>query len=97
MSAEGVAEVLREFADRHDFEDGMSKEALPTVADDFATCGWNNALKGVKEAVLSRVDGMDHGGRNSFINIQLSIESMPEKARGKMAITLDYSRSYAEN
>ena len=68
-SAEGVAEMLSEFADRHDLEDGMSKEALPTVADDFATCRWNNALKGVKEAILSGVDGMDHGGRNSLINM----------------------------
>ena len=57
----------------------------------------NNALKGVKEAVLSRVDGMNHGGRNSLINIQLSIESKLKKARGKMIIRPYYSRSYAES
>ena len=75
--------MLSEFADRHDLEDGMSKEALPTIADDFATCRWNNALKGVKEAVLSRVDGMNHGGRNSLSGNYLSIEWRPVKSRVK--------------
>ena len=62
------------FADGHDLEDGMSKDPLPAVFDDLPPCGWDDPLEGVEEAVLSGVDDVDHGGRNSFYKGQLSIE-----------------------
>ena len=69
-SAEGFAEVLGEVIDGHDLKDDMPKDPLPTVADDLASGRWNNPLEGVEEAVLSGVDGMNHGGRNSFYKIR---------------------------
>jgi hypothetical protein len=59
-SAEGVTEMLGELADRHDFEDDVSKDALPAAGDDLDACGRYDPLEGVKEAVLSGIDGMDH-------------------------------------
>src|SRR3954453_19808126 len=75
----GVTEVLGELVDGHDFEDGMSKDPLPTVGDDRPAGGWNHPLEGVEDAVLSGVDGMDHGRRNSFTGNYLSIECRPVK------------------
>ncbi len=66
-SACGVAEVLGELSDGHDIEDGMSKDPLPAVSDDGPSGRRNNPLERVEESVLSGVDGMDHGGRNSMI------------------------------
>ena len=81
--AEGVAEVLAEFADGHDFEEDMAKDALPAVADDLPPGRRDDPFKGVEEAVLSGVDGVDHGGRNSFSKIWLSIESRRWLSRAK--------------
>ena len=75
--------MLGELADGHDFEDGVSKDPLPAVADDLPSRRWNNPFERVEEAVLSGVDGMDHGGRNSFSKIWLSIEERPRESRGK--------------
>ena len=61
MSAEGFAEVLGEVIDGHDLKDDMAKDSLPAVADDLASRRWNDPFEGVEEAVLSGVDGMDHG------------------------------------
>jgi hypothetical protein len=57
---------LREFSDGHGLEDGMSKDPLPSVSDDLPSGRWDDPLEGVKETVLSRVDGVDHDRRNSF-------------------------------
>jgi len=65
-SAAGVAEVFRQIADGHDFEDGVSKEPLPAVFDDLPACRRDDPLEGVEEAVLSGVNDVDHGRRNSF-------------------------------
>src|SRR5205823_14871073 len=46
-SAEGVAEVFRQFADGHDLEDGMSKGALPAVSEDLPPGRWYDPFKGV--------------------------------------------------
>ena len=86
VSAEGFAEVLGKVIDGHDLKDDMAKDSLPAVADDLASRRWNDPFEGVEEAVLSGVDGMDHGGRNSFSKIRLSIEERPRESRGKMAI-----------
>ena len=68
-----MAEVLGQFAHRHDFEEDVSKDSLPTRTDDPLAGGRNHALEGVEEAVLSRVIRMDHGGRNSLFRDRLSI------------------------
>jgi len=47
----------------------MAKDALPPLADDSAAGGRDHALEGVEEAVLSGVDEVDHGGRNSSAGI----------------------------
>jgi len=86
VSAEGFAEVLGEVIDGHDLKDDMTKDPLPAVADDLVSCRWNDPFEGVEEAVLSGVDGIDHGGRNSFSKIRLSIEERSRESRGKMAI-----------
>ena len=75
----------------------MSKDPLPAVADDLASCRWNDPFKGVEEPVLSGVDGMDHGGRNSFSKIQLSIEERSRTVKEKMALKRDLPKSCAEN
>lgn len=95
--AQGVAEVLSEFADGHHFEQDVAEDALPAVADDLPPGRRYDPVKGVEEAVLSRVDGVDHGGRNSFSKIRLSIEWRPGESRGKLAIKSDYSTSCDEN
>ena len=75
--------MLGEFADGHDFEEDMAKDALPAVGDDLASGGGYDALEGVEEAVLSGIDGMDHSGRNSFSKIWLSIECRPGRVKEK--------------
>src|SRR3954453_14060682 len=79
----GVTEVLGELVDGQDLEDGMSEDPLPTVSDDRPTGRRNDPLERVEEAVLSGVDGMDHGGRNSLSGNYLSIEWRPGKSREK--------------
>ena len=85
-----------EFGDGHDLEEDVSKDALPSVGDDPPSDRWDDAIEGIEEAVLSGIDGMDHGGRNSFSRLWLSIERGPEMSRRKMDIKLEYSKSYAE-
>ena len=65
--------LLGQFADGHHFEEDVSKDSLPTRADDPLTGGGYDALEGVEEAILSRVDHVDHNGRNSCFRIWLSI------------------------
>jgi hypothetical protein len=72
--AHGVAEVGAEFGDGHDLEDDVAKDALPSVGDDPPSDRWDDAVEGIEEAVLSGIDRMDHGGRNSFSRLWLSIE-----------------------
>jgi hypothetical protein len=55
--------VFSEITDGHEFQEDMSKDALPSVANDPASGGGNHTVEGVKEAILSRVDGMDHGAQ----------------------------------
>ena len=66
VSPHGVAEVVAELGDGHDFEEDVAKDPLPTVGEDPPSDRRDNALEGVEEAVLSGIDGVDHGGRNSF-------------------------------
>jgi hypothetical protein len=94
--AEGVVEVLREFADGHDFEQDVAEDALPAVADDLPSGRRYDPFKGVEEAVLSRVDGVNHYGRNSFSEIWLSIEWRPGKSRRKTGVNPYFSMSCAE-
>ena len=61
-------------ADGHHFKQDMPKDPLPTVSDDPPAGRWNNPLERVEKAVLSGVDGMNHGGRNSLYRNYLSIE-----------------------
>ena len=65
-SAESVAEVLGQFADGHDFEEACRKTPCQPLPMILPAGGRNDPLEGVEEAVLSGVDGMDHGGRNSL-------------------------------
>ena len=87
--------MLSQLVDGHGFEDDVSKDALPSRADDPLADGWDHSVEGVKEAVLSGIDGVDHSGRNSFTRIWLSIES-PENVKGNMVIKLDFSWTCAE-
>ena len=64
--AEGVAEVFREVTDGHQFEQYVSEDGLPAVRNDLLPCRWDDPLERVEESVLSGVDGVDHGGRNSL-------------------------------
>src|SRR3954453_6320902 len=94
--AEGVAEVFGQFTDGQNLEDGMSKDALPAVFDDLPPGRWYDPFEGVEEAVLSGIDRMDHGGRNSFSRLWLSIEWGPKMSRQKKDIRSGYSINYAE-
>jgi hypothetical protein len=62
----------------------MAKDALPTFGDDLATGGRDDALEGVEEAVLSGIDEMDHGGRNSSTGLCLSIKLRQRESREKL-------------
>ena len=79
----GVAEVFGEVSDGHEFEEDLSEDALPAGFDDFPTGGWDDAVEGVEESVLSRVDEVDHGGRNSLDYRRLSISCPAVESRGK--------------
>jgi hypothetical protein len=96
-SAQGVAEVGAEFGDGHHFEQDVAEDALPSFLDDLPAGRRDNTIKGVEEAVLSRIDGVNHGGRNSFYEIWLSIEWRPGESRGKTSVISYYSTSCAEN
>ena len=54
---------------------------------------WDDAVEGIEEAVLSGIDGMDHGGRNSLSKLWLSIESASRDVKEKMGINLGFSMS----
>jgi len=86
-SAQGMAEVLGEIDDGHEFEKDMPKDGLPTVADDPPSDGRDDALKRVEEAVLSRIDGMDHIGRNSLSRYHLSIAAPTLDVKEKKVIS----------
>ena len=69
--------MLSEFGDGHDLKEDMSEDALPAVGDDPPPERRNHTVEGIEEAVLSRIDGMDHGGRNSLSNLWLSLGPLP--------------------
>ena len=91
------AEMLGQFAHGHQFEEDVSKDSLPARADDPLTGGRYDALEGVEEAVLSRVDDVDHGGRNSFRTGCLSVEVRLTKVKREMDINSDFTLTCAEN
>jgi hypothetical protein len=63
------AEMVSQFVDGHEFEEDMSKDALPAVGDDALARGGDNAVEGVGGAGLSGVDGVNHNGRNSWVRL----------------------------
>jgi hypothetical protein len=81
--AQGVAEVFRQLADGQDLEGDMSNDPLPSVGDELPSGRRDDPFEGVEESVLSRVDGVGHGRRNSFSWIQISIERRRAKSREK--------------
>ena len=72
-----------EFDDGHDLKEDVAKEALPSVGDDPPPQRWDDAVEGVEETILSGIDGMDHGGRNSLSKRCLSIECRAGLSRKK--------------
>ena len=58
--------MLGELGDGHEFEEDVAKDALPAVGDDPPPDGGDDPVEGVEEAVLSGIDGRDHGERNSL-------------------------------
>ena len=92
-----ATEMLGEFADGHHFEEDVSKDPLPARADDPLTGRGYDALKGVEEAVLSGVDGVDHGGRNSFYTGCLSVEARLAKVKREMDIRYYFIYTCGEN
>jgi hypothetical protein len=75
----------------------MAKDALPTVGDDSATDRRDDAIEGIEEAVLSGIDGTNHGGRNSLPGRWLSMESRPPNVERKTAIKSYFSESCAKS
>ena len=73
-----------QFADGHLLEEDVAKDALPSLADDPPAGRRDHALEGVEEAVLSGIDEVDHGGRNSYSGLCLSIKLRQRKSREKM-------------
>ena len=70
------AEMLGEIADGHQLEQDMSKDSLPAFDDQLLSRGRDDALEGVEQAFLSRVDGVNHIGRNSFRSDPISIHAL---------------------
>ena len=65
--------MVGEPVDRHQFEDDMPNDSLPPFGDDSNPSGWDDALEGVEEAILSRVDGVDHVSHNYLGRSELSL------------------------
>ena len=83
VGAEGVAEMSSEYGDGHDLKEDVAKEALPAVGDDPPPQRWDDAVEGVEAAILSGIDGRDHGGRDSLSKRYLSRESHAGLSRKK--------------
>jgi hypothetical protein len=58
--------MVGEFGDGHEFQEDVSEDALPARGDDPLADGRDDPLERVEEVVLSGVDGVDHGRRNSL-------------------------------
>ena len=72
--------------DGHDFENGMSKDALPAVGDDL-NAGWGyDSVEGVEEAVLSGVD--ENGSWRAQLLIQdlVKYKAKAREVKGEMVI-----------
>ena len=91
--AEGFAEVFSEVADGHDFEEDVSKESLPAVGDDPSSDGRDDALEGVEEAVLSGIDGVDHGRTQLLVRRQVKYRVASKRVKRKLAVRSGIPRS----
>ncbi len=91
------AEMLGQFTHGHQFEEDVSKDSLPARADYPLTGARYDTVEWVKEAALSRVDDVDHGGRNSFCRGCLSVEVRLAEVKGEMDIKSDLTITCAEN
>ena len=70
-SSDGRIEVFAEFPNGHEVEQGSAKEPLPAHGNALASQRRDEAIEGVKETVLSWIDGMAHGNHNSMIGMML--------------------------
>jgi hypothetical protein len=95
--AQFPTEILGQFANGHHFQEGMSKDSLPTLGDDPLTGRGYDALEGVEEAILSGIDHVNHNGRNSCFRIWLSLQLHPTKVKRKMDINSYFPLTCAEN
>jgi hypothetical protein len=82
--------MLSQFGDGEQFEDDMSEHPLPAAVQDLPGEWREQPLEGVKEAVLSGIDDIPHGGRNSFDGLDFSIEMCPRHVKRKMLINYYY-------
>ncbi len=69
--------MLAQFTDGHQFEQDMSEDALPAFRNQLPPNGREDALEGVKEPLLSGVDGVNQIRRNSFRSDRISINGPP--------------------
>lgn len=60
------AEMLSEMGNGKEVEDGMAKEALPTLFNGLASDWGEESQKGVEQAFLRGIDDVSHSERNSF-------------------------------
>ena len=51
-----------------------SENALPSVGDDLEPSGWDDPLKGIEKAILSRIDYVENSILKSMAGIVLSIQ-----------------------
>jgi hypothetical protein len=69
----------------------MSKDPLPARADDALTGRGYNTFKRVEKALLSRINDVDHGRRNSFYTGWLNVKARLRKIKRKMNINSDFA------
>jgi hypothetical protein len=70
--------MLGQLVDGHQFEQDVSKDALPAVGDDTSSRRGNDALEGVEEEFLSGIDVVDQNGRNFFTGSQIILSERPD-------------------